>query len=139
MVKVKVDLADFRGNTEAEFVKWLKTILIRTASNLARANRAQRNDIDRTVNETYSSALNLAQLCMADSSECPQRRLSQAELLTWLSQTLGSLGTDQRRAVTMVYLHSKKVDEAALSLGRSPEAVAGLVYRGVEKLKRLKP
>ncbi|TWU05143.1 RNA polymerase sigma factor RpoE [Symmachiella macrocystis] len=137
MQKAVADLNQFQGQTEAQFVDWLKTILSRTAQNCVRFQKAQKRDVDRTINESYSSAIVFAETCRAASSNCPQNRASQNELILRLSWAIEELSKNERRAVELQHFQMMKIDDIAIEMDKSPVAVAGLLYRGIKKLKKL--
>ncbi len=137
MRKAAIDLKQFHGQTEAQFVDWLKTILRHTAQNSVRDHKAKKRDLDRTINESYSSAMMLAEKCVTRSSDCPQQLAVQRESLVVLAQALSELSNSERLAIEMQQLQGMKVDDIAATLEKTPVAVAGLIYRGMKKLKRL--
>ena len=137
MRKAVADLRQFRGCTEGQFVDWLKTVLRHTAQNLVRDHKAKRRNVDCTIHESYSSALVLAEKCVAPASDGPQHRAAQSELLVQLAWALGELTDNERLAVEMQQLQGMRVDDIATALGKTPVAATGLIYRGMKKLKRL--
>ena len=62
--------------------------------------------------------------------------LNQKELQQ-LAEALLLLTEDQQEAVILHHLHGRKLTDVAAQLDRSPEATAGLVHRGLKKLKEL--
>ena len=140
MRKIISDLNQFQGQTVGEFVGWLQKTLRNTVLNLARAHRAMKRDVDITIHESYSSAMGLADLCAAESSNCPQQYLLKSELLlrlAWAMGELQELNPRQHRAVELKHLQQMPIDAVAAELGKSPEAAAGLFRRGIESLRDL--
>jgi RNA polymerase sigma-70 factor (ECF subfamily) len=58
------------------------------------------------------------------------------EMLIILADTLGDLPADQREAIELHHFQNLSLVQTAESMGRSREAVAGLLYRGVRELRR---
>ncbi len=50
-------------------------------------------------------------------------------------EALGQLPPDQREAVRLRHVEGLPIDEIAARLGRSPEAAAGLLKRGLHALR----
>jgi RNA polymerase sigma-70 factor (ECF subfamily) len=72
-------------------------------------------------------------LSRADST--PSRHLVRQEQLTRLADALARLPDDQRQAIELHHLQGLSLAEVGGQLGRSREAVAGLVFRGLKKLR----
>lgn len=128
----------FRGRTEAEFLGWLRAIL---ASHLAQAVRqSHRQRRDRARERSLQTALEdsgtrVAEWLEANSSSSPSRRAVHGERLLALSDALGQLPDDQRRAIELHHLRKASLAETAAEMGRSREAVAGLLFRGLRTLR----
>ena len=132
----------FRGQTEAEQVAWLRKIL---AGELARASRdlgRDKRDVDRERSlerALEQSSQRLEQWLAADDSS-PSERAERNEELARLADALATLPDDQREALELHYLHGLPLAEIAVQLERSPKAVSGLLHRGLLKLReRLRP
>jgi RNA polymerase sigma-70 factor (ECF subfamily) len=69
--------------------------------------------------------------------ETPGRAALQREQLAQLAEALPRLPDDQRRAVELHHLQGLSLADAGQRLGCSREAVAGLVFRGLRKLRTL--
>jgi RNA polymerase sigma-70 factor (ECF subfamily) len=82
-----------------------------------------------------SSARLEAWLAREDST--PSRKAAHGEQLTRLAEALLRLPEDQRRAVELHHLQGLSLADVGQRLGRSREAVAGLVFRGLKTLRTL--
>ena len=137
MLEAHRDLAGFRGKTDAELRAWLKMILTNNLTNAARHYGTQKRSAGREVSleEDFeqSSAQLLGQL-IADQTS-PSMKLMKQELSEQLAAALLKLLEDERSAVVLKHFHNWSVAEIALSLGRTQEAVAGLLRRGLKKLR----
>jgi RNA polymerase sigma-70 factor (ECF subfamily) len=129
--------AQFRGQTEAERRAWLRTILANTLTDAARRfGRRQRDvgrerSLDAAIEESSSR---LEAWLQADQSTPSQHALGQEQLLR-LAEALAQLPQEQRLAVELHHLQGYSLAEVGQHLGRSKEAVAGLLFRGIRKLR----
>ena len=125
--------AQFRGQTEAQYRVWLRSIL---ANTLADAAWVREPDLLRTLEQ--SSAWLEDRVVVDDPS--PSAHVERAEQLLRLAEGLLQLPEDERTAVEMRYLQDPRcpLPEIARELGRpTAKAVAGLLARGLEKLRGL--
>jgi RNA polymerase sigma-70 factor (ECF subfamily) len=128
----------FRGRTEEEWLGWLRVILVNCLAEALRAYRRKQRDV--TLEVSLEAALDessgraLAWLAADQSS--PSARASRQEQLLRLAAALARLPQDQRQAVELHHLQGLPLADVAGRLGRSKEAVAGLIFRGLKKLRR---
>jgi RNA polymerase sigma-70 factor (ECF subfamily) len=132
----------FRGKSEGERVAWLRKIL---ANNLAEAvRRYSRQQRDVALERSLAAALQESSLrleaLLASDQQSPSRAAERQEELVGLAEALAGLPEDQRRAVELHHLQGCSLVETATEMGRSKEAVAGLLFRAMKKLRnRLRP
>ncbi|MEC8556212.1 MAG: sigma-70 family RNA polymerase sigma factor [Planctomycetota bacterium] len=126
----------FRGSSDAEKAGWLRTILGNVLCGLARDFSRQRRDVAReqSIQAVEQSSLQLANLLSADGSS-PSAAVHRHERANVLAQAMLKLTHDQRQAIILKYWHSATLAEIGQQLDKSPEAVAGLIFRGTQKLK----
>lgn len=74
---------------------------------------------------------------LAQDQSTPSHAAMRQEQLGRLASALCQLPEDQRQAVELHHLHGLSLVEAGQHLGRSREAVAGLVFRGLKRLRSL--
>lgn len=132
-------LGQFRGRNDAEMAAWLRVILATTLADALRRFRAGARDIaqERSLQGALEeSSARLEAWLVADQSSPPERAARQEQLLQ-LAEALGRLPDDQRRAVELRHLRGGTVGEVATQMGRSKEAVAKLLLRGVARLRQL--
>src|SRR5205823_5434891 len=72
----------------------------------------------------------------ADQSSPSQQAMRQEQLLA-LANALTQLPADQRQAVELHHLQGCPLAEVAGHMGRSKGAVAALLFRGLQSLRRL--
>ncbi len=132
-------LDQFRGRSEAECAAWLRQILAR---NLARAVRdfgRARRDLARE--QSLQAALDASsarlEAWLAADQSSPSGRAEQAEQAVRLAEALEQLPEAQREALVLQHWQGLSLAEIGTHLGRSPEAVAGLIKRGLKQLRHL--
>lgn len=137
MLEAHRDLGRFRGQTDAELRAWLKTILthnlLSAAKHYRRGKRAAEREVSLQEKLEQSSALLHRQL-VADQTS-PSMKLMKQERLEQLADALLKLLDGEREAVVLKHYHNWSVAEIAQHLGRTEEAVAGLLRRGLKKLR----
>ena len=130
----------FAGQTEAEFLSWLRQILAhRLAKLLRRYLGTQRRDVrlerELTVEIDRSSRL-LDRGLMALSSS-PSRQARRREQAALLAEALRRLPEDYREVLILRHLEEQSFPEVARRLGRSVEAVKKLWARAVPRLREV--
>ena len=139
MLEAHRDFATFYGKTEEELRAWLKTILthnvLAVAKHYGRDKRAAGLEVSLQDELEQSSALLHRQL-VADQTS-PSMKLMKQERSEQLAEALLNLLDDERSAVVLKHFHNWSVAEIAQHLGRTEEAVAGLLRRGLRKLRDL--
>ena len=73
---------------------------------------------------------------LAANQSSPGERVERAEELARLADALAALPEAQRLAIEIHYLRGLSVVEVAVGLGRTPAAVAGLLHRGLDRLRQ---
>jgi RNA polymerase sigma-70 factor (ECF subfamily) len=119
----------FRGDpaNEPQLCGWLRTILTNV---LAEALRR----IGGRPGEVEESSRILEKFLAVDHST-PSQRAARAEQLARLATALVELPEDQRQAVQLHHLEGHALAEVGRRMGRSKEAVAGLLFRGLRRLR----
>ena len=64
---------------------------------------------------------------------------SSNEAVVWLAEALARLPDDNRRALVMRHCQGASLAEISAELDRTPQAVAGLLKRGLAELRTLLP
>lgn len=129
----------FRGNSDAEWLGWLRTILANVLASSARGYEASARNVDRELSlETAleSSSVRMEQFLAIEQSS-PSRVAVRAEELLRLSHALVRLPDDQRIALELHHLQGMTVAEVAQKLDRTRPAIAGLLFRGLKRLREL--
>jgi len=131
----------FRGRGDAELAAWLRQIL---AHNLAHAvrdfGRARRDvGLERSLEVALESSSLRLEAWLVTDQPSPSEQADRNEQLLRLAEALADLPDAQQQALVLHYWQGQPVAEVARRLGRSPAAVAGLLKRGLRRLRgRLK-
>jgi RNA polymerase sigma-70 factor (ECF subfamily) len=129
----------FQYSNETELMVWLRSILLNSFRDALRRYRAISRDVRLEFDLVQSidqTSMRLEEWAIAEH-DSPHTALNRHEETLRLSTALTSLPEDQRRAVEMKYLQGKRLNEIAEVLGRSRALVAGLLRRGMERLREL--
>ncbi len=139
LCKAQAGLPDFRGQTEAELVKWLQGILAHVLSDEVRKAFAGKRDLalEQSLHEVVAGSSAQLQRFLADQGPTPSEDAQRHELLLQIAAAIDQLPEDQRDAVIARDLNGCSIAEIAEVLQRSAKAVADLVYRGHRKLREL--
>jgi RNA polymerase sigma-70 factor (ECF subfamily) len=139
LLKAYQNLRQFRGRGDAELAAWLRRILANTLVDAARQFGGAKRDVDRELSLEASieqSSARIEAMLHADESSPSSRAVRHEEMLC-LAAALGRLPDDQRSVVELHHLQGCPVGEVAQRLGRTERAVAGLLRRGLKKLREL--
>lgn len=131
--------AQFRGATEAEWLGWLRAILANALAAATRGFETAARDTGRERSlevELERSSDRLEGLLVADVSS-PSEGAVRGESLVRLAQALAVLPEDQRRVIELHHLKGLTVAAVAVEVGRTRPAVAGLLFRGLKRLREL--
>lgn len=131
--------SQFRGSTDAERAAWLRKILTCNLADAIRHQRRAKRDVSRqrSLEVEIDGSFRRAESWLAVSQPSPSQRVEQKEELLRLADALTQLPEAQRDAVILRHLQGMSLSEVASQLHRSEAAVAGLVYRGLNKLHDL--
>jgi RNA polymerase sigma-70 factor (ECF subfamily) len=139
LLRAHQGLGQFRGQSEAELVVWLRTILANTVANeLCKFRQAKRDvalECSLEAAVTDSSARVAAWLAADQPSPSDQAAFNEQSLT--LARALAQLPEDQREVVELHHLNELTIAEIAEQCGRTGPAVAGLLRRGIRKLRAI--
>lgn len=124
----------FDGASEEAFLAWLRQIQRRNVLNVAREHLGtQQRSVGREQDLSASGVEHLA----ADESfaDRPSQRLMLTEQSARLAALMSVLPEDQQETVRLRFLEGLSLVEIAERIGRSRDATAGLLKRGLQKLR----
>jgi RNA polymerase sigma-70 factor (ECF subfamily) len=137
LMKAHAKRDQFRGGSQGERLAWLRTILAHHLADLARKHaryiRGQERSLEAALEE---SSLRLERWLASDSTSVGGRAIRDEQVLR-LTEALASLPEVQRSALELKHLHDVPVSEISRMMGKSPAAVASLLYRGLKTLREL--
>jgi RNA polymerase sigma-70 factor (ECF subfamily) len=123
------DFSQFRGESDAELLAWLRRLLRNNISNFVRHHKAAKREAGREMP--------LTDLCTeAAAIRPPEADVEEADEVAAFQRLVGRLAPDSRRVIVLWY-EGQSFAEIGLEMGRSPNAVRMVWVRAVEKLQRL--
>ena len=143
MLAAHRDFGKFRGDTEREFLAWLRQILINCLHHAIETHvKAKMRDvrcevsIERVSAAMDRSAANLAQV-LADPGPSPSVPVRQREHAVALANQLAKLRPQYRDVIVLRNLQGLAFDEIAERMNRKPGTVRMLWLRAIEKFKQV--
>lgn len=133
LLKAHARREQYRGDTEAEFTAWLRTILANTLADALRKLQRQPAGLERSLEESSARL----EAWLADSAPSPGMLAARQEEIQRLAEGLAQLPDEQRAAVELRHLHGLSVPEISQLMSRSVASVAGLLRRGLVSLRGL--
>jgi RNA polymerase sigma-70 factor (ECF subfamily) len=131
-------LDQFRGKSSAELAGWLRQILANTLANAVRDFGRARRDValERSLEAAIENSSLRLENWLAASQASPSELAVRNEQLLALASALTSLPDDQREALLLRHYEGLGLAEIAERLGRSRPAVASLLRRGLQHLRK---
>ena len=138
LIEAHAKRQQFSGDADG-FVAWLRKALANNIRDALRQARRQKRDVRRERSLDAALEQSSARLgdCLAAAQSSPSRQAVRNEELLKLSDALLALPDGQREAVIFHHLQGWTLGEVATHLGRTDAAVAGLLHRGLRRLREL--
>ncbi len=129
----------FRGTSDAQVAAWLRSILSRQLTDALRRFCADKRDValEQSLERTLEDSAQRLEHLLATEGRGPREQSIHQEDVLKLSAALGQLPEDQRRAVEWKHLHGLSLEEISRRLDRSKPGVAGLLRRGMKRLREI--
>jgi RNA polymerase sigma-70 factor (ECF subfamily) len=129
----------FLGTTEADRLAWLRKILANMLARVGRhfSTRARNLQQERSLDAALELSSSRLQCLLTADQTSPSGQAIRGEETVLLARALNQLAEDQRRVVELHHLQGFSVTEVAELLGRTRPAVAGLLFRGLNRLREL--
>jgi len=141
-LEAKRDLPSFRGETPAEFAGWLRGMLKNNvATAVTRHVTTQKRSVKREINPAGQGTANdsvggwIQQL--PGSTTSPSGVVIRQEAVVALLEALHQLPETQAEAIRLRYMEGLPLAEIVERMGKSDTAVAGLLKRGLQKLRTI--
>jgi RNA polymerase sigma-70 factor, ECF subfamily len=139
LLKAHEKIDQFRGQSAGELMAWLRQILANQLAEAARKFGAEGRDLARehSLQAALDESSARLQGWLAADQLSPSQCVVRDEQLLLLAEALAALPPDQRQALELHHFQGYPVAEVSARMGRGQEAVAGLLYRGLKKLRQL--
>jgi RNA polymerase sigma-70 factor, ECF subfamily len=135
LLEAHQDGARFRGGNDAALLAWLRQILARNL--LDEVRKVRRARFDATLEQSLDESSARLEAALAAEQSSPSEQASRNEELQRLARALEQLPEDQQTAVLRHHLQGVPLADVAGEMGRSKAAVAGLLHRGLTRLREL--
>jgi len=132
-------IGQFRGRTEGELKAWLRQILANNLRNKIQEFRGRKRDLrrERSLDAALDDTSSRLEAWLASQQPSPGDEVVQLEQLLRLTEALSELPEDQRRALELRHFEGCSVEIIGQQMSRTEPAVAGLIRRGMKKLREL--
>src|SRR5262249_52794144 len=137
LLEAHQNLAQFRGQSEAELAAWLRQILAHNLADALRARGRAKRDVarQRSLEAALEESSGRLEAWLAADQSSPSQRADRNEQVLRLAQALAQLPEPQREAVVWRHLEGRSLADIARHLGRTQAAVVGLLQRGLKNLR----
>jgi RNA polymerase sigma-70 factor (ECF subfamily) len=127
------------GRPDAEVAAWLRQILAHNLADTVRRYVTEGRDValERSLEKALDESSSRLEAWLADEQSSPDEQAQRQERLLYLADALDRLPEAQREAIDLKHLHGLPVEEVARRMGRSGASVAGLLRRGLSRLREL--
>jgi RNA polymerase sigma-70 factor (ECF subfamily) len=135
------DLDRFLGRSENEWAAWLRRLLACNLADAARSLGRARRDTARvrSLEEALDASSARLGSWLATDETSPSERAERNEAIVRMADALIRLPEANRRALILRHCQGLSLAEISTALGRTPQAVAGLLKRGLAELRELMP
>jgi RNA polymerase sigma-70 factor (ECF subfamily) len=139
LLKAVQSLDQYRGQTDAELAGWLRRILTNTLVDAVRELTGEKRDVglEQSLEASVAESSARLELLLQSSASSPSEQALRQEELLELSEAMAQLPEDQRLALERHYLQGCTITAVAQQMGRTERSVAGLVRRGLQRLRMI--
>jgi RNA polymerase sigma-70 factor (ECF subfamily) len=125
--------------TTARRAAWLRRALAHNLTDEVRRLTAGARDVgrERSIEQALAESSARIEAWLAADESSPSARAARHEDLVRLASALAGLPDDQRRAVELHHLRGLPLTDTAAAMGKSTQAVVGLLFRGLRRLREL--
>ena len=136
LLKAHARQDQFRGKTEAERTAWLRAILANTLADALRKLGREPGAAGGSLRAAVEQSSARLEQWLASDEPSPDEQVLRQEQLLRLAGALAELPEEQRTAVELRHLQGYSVPAISELTGRSVASVAGLLRRGLKRLRR---
>jgi RNA polymerase sigma-70 factor (ECF subfamily) len=125
--------------TDAELACWLTRILAHNVADAERRFCAATRDVrlERSLEAVLDQSSSRLNAWIASEHGSPCKAAVHNEQVFRLAEALAQLPEDQRTALDMKHLQGRSVEEIGNHMSKSAASVAGLLRRGLKRLREL--
>jgi RNA polymerase sigma-70 factor (ECF subfamily) len=129
----------FRGSGSNELAGWLRQMLAHNLADVLRALGQAKRDVnlERSLEAALGESSSRLEGWLAAEQSSPSQQAMRREDLLRLADALERLPALQREAVALHHLQGMSLADLASHLDRSEASVAGLLRRGLARLREL--
>jgi len=131
LLKAHAKRDQFEGETDQQYKAWLRQILRN-----ALIDELKRRDLPEQSVRQVEDGSRWTEKNLAANDASAGSRIGKEELLELLAKALAELPEDWQDVLALHYLCGLKVGQIAEELGRTPTSVAGLIRRGLDRLRQ---
>lgn len=135
------DFSDFRGATNAEFVGWLRQILVHNLIRVTEKHlQADKRDVRREVyihklNASLEQSSSRFEHVLAAPFESPSSEMGRHERMRLLADAIAELHAEQRKVIVLRHIEGLPFAEIAEQMERSSGACRMLWLRAMDQLR----
>jgi RNA polymerase sigma-70 factor (ECF subfamily) len=118
---------------------WLKQILANNLADAVRGLARAKRDIarERPLEAEVGDSFSRVEGWLAAAQSSPSQQVVRADELLRMADALASLPALQHEAIVLHHLQSLPLAEVGQQLDKTPAAVAGLLHRGLKRLREV--
>lgn len=139
LVLARVNEHQFNGSKEAEYLAWIRRILKNRLHDLEREHNAGKRAVrlERPIDAFVDDSSRRLDRQLASLVSSPSEKVAKREDLSLVCAALDALPEQQRDAVRLHYFEQLTFIEVAEQLNISRGQAAGLIRRGIAKVRKL--
>ena len=137
LLKALESIDEVRAKSDAEMAAWLRSILAHHLLNAMRGLHCQCRDIrrERSLEQALEQSSIRLEKILGTMKTCPSANAEHHELLGRLAKAMDGLPAPQREALLLHHWQGKPLEKVGIEMGRTKDSVAGLIRRGLERLR----
>jgi RNA polymerase sigma-70 factor (ECF subfamily) len=134
------DFVTFHGQTEREWLAWLRQLLLHNLANFTRSFHTAKREIDCETPLHKKGLSTHVQFGLATPEPSPMDQAVANEEADRIHQVLRRVPKDYRQVILLRYQEDRSFAEISQRIGRSENAVRKLFVRAIDKVcQELKP